>query len=262
MPDELKPSGTGDLLGLAPYGEAIKLVADRTLTGLGLLLSWICKPASEELGLLFRDKVRIWRCSNAEKIATETLRLLEEGGHAPGETAPPQLVHAVLEHGSWTDDDLLQRLWAGILASSCTADGKDMRGHKFVDLLQRLSPSQARLMKHTCDRSVKRLFPSQLLMADAYIVSLDEIRRVTGLETLEDLDADLDHLRHLGLLNDDGGISIDSDGTTANIAPSGLGLYMFARCSGAQSAASFYKDVLTVEAAQQAVAADGAAPRR
>src|SRR5262249_33794088 len=153
-------------------------------------------------------------------------KLLEEGGHDPSVTAPPQLVHAVLDHGSWTDDDLLQGMWAGILASSCTSNGKDMRGQKFVDLLQRLSPSQARLIKYACERAVKRVSSSKLLVADACIVPIDEIRGVTGLVALEDVDADLDHLRYLGLLDEQGGIRAHSDGTMANVGPSALGLYM------------------------------------
>ncbi|MRG98638.1 Abi-alpha family protein [Polyangium spumosum] len=238
-------SSTGDLLGLAPYGEAVKLGVDRATSGIGQLLTWICKPAAEEIGLLFRDKIRAWRAVNAEKIAKETLRLLLERGDDPAKlAAPPQLVHAILDSGSWTEDELLQRLWAGLLASACNVEGNDNRSQKFVDHLKRLSPAQAKILKFACEMGPKKLTSAGLLYTEDFVVSIECLKTLTALRELEDIDAELDHLRHLGLLMENGGgIPLHSDATNANIAPSALGLYLFARCSGVASARDFYKDV-------------------
>jgi hypothetical protein len=57
-----------DILGLKPYGEAIKIVVKKTIEGVEAFLSAACKPALDELGQMMRDQLRVWTPNNALNI--------------------------------------------------------------------------------------------------------------------------------------------------------------------------------------------------
>ena len=62
---------TTDVLGLAPYGEAVKVIAQGVVDGAGAFLSRICLPAAEEFGLAWRDRIAGWRQRNAILITAK-----------------------------------------------------------------------------------------------------------------------------------------------------------------------------------------------
>src|SRR3712207_2050808 len=113
-----------DPLGLRPFGEATKIVAQGVIDGAGAFLGRICLPAAEEFGLLLRDKVSGWRAKNTAAIAAAAKSMVEDCDASTNKQAHPRIVGKVIEHGSWEDDESVQMMWAGLLASSCTADGK------------------------------------------------------------------------------------------------------------------------------------------
>ena len=86
-----------DILGVKSFGDAINTATKGLVNGAGAFLSRICLPASEEFGLFLKDKVSKWSGENALQI----------------------------EKGSWVDDNKVQDMWAGLLASSCNEDGRD-----------------------------------------------------------------------------------------------------------------------------------------
>jgi hypothetical protein len=135
-------SSKGDLLGLRPFGQATKIVAQAAVDGAGAFLGRICLPAAEEFGLLLRDKVSAWRAKNAAAITTTAEELLEASGGIIDKQAHPRIVGKVLEHGSWEDDETVQTMWAGLLASSCSSDGKDQSNLVFINLLEQMTSAQ------------------------------------------------------------------------------------------------------------------------
>lgn len=100
-----------DPLGIEPVADAANEATKRTLDAAEGFLSRICLPAAEELGLLFRDRVRYWRALNAAKIARKAAAKLSEQEGAGEKQAPPRIVHQIMEHGSWIDQDDIQELW-------------------------------------------------------------------------------------------------------------------------------------------------------
>jgi hypothetical protein len=40
------------------------------------------------------------------------------------ESLHPRLLHEAIDEGSWADDDDIQRMWAGILISGLSTDGR------------------------------------------------------------------------------------------------------------------------------------------
>jgi hypothetical protein len=66
-----EPKPTTDLLGVALYGEALKIGVQKTFDIAEQFLNDICRPAAGEVGLLLRDHVRAWRAKNLANIASK-----------------------------------------------------------------------------------------------------------------------------------------------------------------------------------------------
>jgi hypothetical protein len=219
-----------DVLGIAPYGEAVRAVAQGAVDGAGAFLGRICLPAAEEFGLYLRDRVATWRRNHAVVIAQRAETLLgDEGGHLH---AHPRLVMRIIEDGSWSDDDIVQAMWAGLLASSCCADGRDESNLLFINLLGQLTSSQVRILRFACETATKHLTPAGWLEADREICVLGKIIEVSGVEDIHRLDRELDHLRTVGLLTINAGFMSRGQERIADISPSALALHLYARSQG------------------------------
>ena len=221
-----------DILGIKPIGNAIESLTDGFVSGASAFLSRICLPAAEEFGLLLRDRVGMWRANNATSIANRAERLLATGAEESLH-AHPRIVANVIELGSWSDAEEVQEMWAGLLASACTPDGRDDSNLMFIDLLSKLTTSQARLFDFICTNCKKTVAPAGWILSEDFSLSLDDLESITRHSDFHRIDLELDHLRTLGLLNDvQGGFNPFS--TEAAMAPSALALQMFVRCRGSK----------------------------
>jgi hypothetical protein len=223
-----------DLLGLAPYGESIKILSQGLVDGASTFLGKICSPAAEELGLIFRDRLRFYRTVQAVQILAKAEVKLKSKNQ-DGRRVHPRIAGAVIEHGSWTDDDQVQEMWAGLLSSGCTEDGRDDGNMMFVDLLNRLNSSQARLVKWICEYCPKICSPLGLVTAQFVNIPVASLFAAAGHEDFQRLDREVDHLRALDLI--DGGL--DPEAVTPvceGTAPTSLALNLYIRCSGSRAA--------------------------
>ena len=222
----------GDAFGLAAYGEALNTIAKGAVDGASAFLSRICLPAAEEFGLLLRDKVSAWRMKNAVNIALRAERMLGKCERTERLQAHPRLVSNIVHHGSWTDDADVQQMWSGLLASSCSEDGRDETNLIFVHLLSQLTSCQARILRKACEQCDKVVTEAGWISAERLEINLQELIALTGVSDIHRLDRELDYLRALGLIGGpySGGFSVDSD--YADITPNGLALQMYARCQG------------------------------
>lgn len=216
-----------DVFGVKPIADSISHITKATLDGASSFLSRICLPAAEEFGLLLQDKVRVWRAANALKvvaIAQERLPKSKDDFHAH-----PRLVATMLEHGSWSDDQALQEMWGGLLASSCTQDGRDDSNIIFANLLSHLTSLQVRVLTYSCETCKKVVSPLGLITpADYLIIDLETLKSVTMSDDLHRIDRELDNLRGLELIQH----GIDLRSNTVEIAPTSLALNLYARCHG------------------------------
>lgn len=145
--------------------------------------------------------------------------------------AHPRIVAGIIELGSWCDTEEVQSLWAGLLASACTEGGRDDSNLMFVDLLSKLTASQARLFDYICRKSEKQIVGEGWVHASVFYISVEDLRLVTGISDLHQIDRELDHLRTLGLIHEiHGGFYLNA--SSADVTPSPLALQMFARCQG------------------------------
>lgn len=227
---------SGDLLGIRPYGETAKILAKGTVDGAGAFLGRICLPAAEEFGFLLKDKVSGWRKNNAVKIASKAQKLLEEGRGVEGLYGHPRLVMKAIEDGSWADTPELQDMWAGLLASSCTEDGKDEANLIFMNLLNQLTSSQAKVIRHSCENAIVQVTKDGLIHASGLMrIPLSEVKDIAGVYDIQRIDRELDHLRELGLIV--AGILLDhydskSKEPLVDITPTPLMLHLYIRCQG------------------------------
>ena len=222
----------GDLLGVAPVGRAVERVTDSVLGGAEALLARVCLPAAEELGLLLRDKVGEWRKQNAVATVQKAQAMLEQAA-AEDRHGPPRLIMESLTHASWSDNEEVQEMWAGLIASSCTPDGTDDSNWIFINLLGQLTSMQANILNVACEASEKIVFPTGLIGAGPVRRTAAELCEVTKSLDIQRIDRELDHLRTLGLIRF--GFESDLAGDPeADIQPTPLALHLYVRARGSQ----------------------------
>ena len=221
-----------DVAGIKPYGEALKVTVEKSLETAQTFLYALCRPAAEEVGLLLRDRVRDWRATNLSRIANKAhglISITEDGAQL---RAPPRIVHELMEHGSWCEDEQLQQMWAGLLATSCSPDGKDESNLLFMDILKRLSSVEAKFIEHVCKKVKLRLDRKGYLAAPPLDISIEEILSVTGWSDKTLARAHLNHLTSLGLLADQPDINFGKQPLFPWVQAQSLALHFYVRCTG------------------------------
>jgi len=238
MTDE--KSSSLDIFGVKPIADSISKTTTATLDGASAFLSRICLPAAEEFGLLLQDKVRVWRAKNALKVvavAQERLPKSKDELHAH-----PRLVSSVLEHGSWSDEAELQEMWGGLLASSCTKDGRDDSNVIFVHLLSHLTGLQARIITYSCEKCMKEANTQGLIVAkDPLYIEIELLKSIAMSDDIHRIDRELDNLRGLELINS----GIEFNVGRAEIAPTALALNLYVRSQGSHASTTEFFGVKT-----------------
>ncbi len=241
-------SERGDITGLGGFGDAVNTATKALAEAINGFLARICHPAAEEFGLLLRDRVAAWRVRNLARIVEVARRNLERSNRALDVSAHPRIVQSVLDNGSWSDCEEVQVMWGGLLASSCTSEGRDESNLIFISLLGQLTSSEARMLNHICKQADKSTTPAGLIWADRVSLTLGTLREIAGVDDINRIDRELDHLQTLGLT--EGVFSIDAHltaGDSTFVRPTSLALNMFVRCSGSLAAPAAFFELTSTE---------------
>lgn len=248
-----------DILGLKPFSESVKIIIETSAIEASKFLNAICYPAAEEFGYLLQNKVRWWRIKNVSDIMIKTQNNLNINDDEIDLTASPRIVNSILENGSWIDNDKIQDMWAGLLASSCSKTGKDESNLIFINLLSQLTSSEVRILDYICNNSEKKISMNSIIYAKELSISLRDLQEISGVVGIHNLDREIDHLRLLGLVL--GGfpeipkdainafkrpsdiVSKTLEDFEADISPSALALNMYVRCNGSLQAPIEYFDL-------------------
>ncbi len=218
-----------DVLGIKPVADAISHATKASIDGASAFLGRICLPAAEEFGLLLQDKVRAWRAKNTVALVAQAQERFDKYQTNARAHAHPRLVAAVIDHGSWSDDKTLQQMWGGLLASSCSEDGRDESNLIFINLLSQLTSLQVRVLAYGCEHADKLVTSTGLIMPkDELMVDIPTLTSIAGTDDVHRLDRELDHLRELGLII----VGFEPDMPTVDVTPSALGLNLFVRSQG------------------------------
>jgi hypothetical protein len=222
-----------DILGIKPISDSVNTIIEKSFDGIEGLLKRVCVPLLDEVGLMMKDKIRLWRLTNILKTLEKAKGKFEFTKDNLELKAHPRIALSIFENASLNDDDEIQELWAGLFVSSCTNDGSDDSNLIFVNLLKQLTKLQAKILKCACEMSIKKVAKNGLIGAETFVITHDELQALFGIRALYHFDRELDHLRSLGLLDPiEAGFYIGCEPPSANITPTPLALNLFVRCNG------------------------------
>ena len=91
---------------------------------------------------MLRDQVSAWRARNAVRMLSNANSIFLSNSPSPTDRLSPRLAHVAIDEASWMDEDQVQAMWAGLLASSTSADGRSDENLLFMNLLKQLSSSK------------------------------------------------------------------------------------------------------------------------
>lgn len=175
-------------------------------------LSSIVKPAAQELGLLLKDHVTLWRFNNQVRILNKAKAACEKNNISPKSISPKLLV-PLLENASLEDNEILQDKWANLLAN--LVDSKqNIENHVFPYLLSQLSIQEFECLEEALIRESKAL-----TKLNAKIEKIKSTMTPVELEKIDELmphasnaikvDQMLEGLMHLGVQFHNKWLSID-----------------------------------------------------
>jgi hypothetical protein len=105
------------------------------------LIKRILGPSADEIGEALRRYTR-YRVCNVERIIQRAEN--RSGGGSDGAAVHPRVAHAILEDGSYCDDELMAEYYGGVLAASRTPSGRDDRAVSWSSAVASLSSIQIR----------------------------------------------------------------------------------------------------------------------
>lgn len=195
-------------------------------------LSRICPGGAQEVGQLVRGRLSNHKVANAMAIALHAESMVASPPAADNVRARSAFVVRILEEGSCTDEDWLHQYWGGLLATSCTPDGKDESNLHFAEILSQLPSIPIRILTVVCTRAIKFVSDTGLISAKPLACDMAEIRAITGAKDFQ-IKCDIERLATFGLIDKNSARSptmLSSEETL--ITPTSFGLSMFARCKG------------------------------
>ena len=221
-----------DLLGIKGLSDSVKIATQGLLDGAAAFLSRVCLPAAEEFGLALRERVSAWRAGNTARMLSGANVIYHSNNPNPADQLSPRLAYIAIEEASWIDDEEIQNMWSGLLASSTSLHGHSDENLLFMNLLKQLSSLEVKMLRFAVEKAPKSvLTPHGLVVSQEVIVSVDKLPELFSIQDVQRLDRELDHLRELGLI--EGGIVLDSS-NTANLTPTPLAMHLYVRSQGSR----------------------------
>jgi hypothetical protein len=117
------------------------------------LVNKLAGPLADEVGMMLGDKVKVYRVKNWIKTVEKTERLLREA-KLPVNAVPPRLFLPIMEASSIEDNETLQDMWAGLLASA--SQDTDTVSPSFVETLKQLTPREAKYLQRLHDDALEK----------------------------------------------------------------------------------------------------------
>ncbi len=219
--NERIPSAQNDIVGQFRTAQVLAFLIRLCPSAEAPTLKFITETLADE---------KVMRAIEIGRMAQELLDEPDDG--AATREISPELLLRVLELGSDANDQLMQHSWAGMLASSCLAEEEESSSWRCVNLLAEFLPGHIQILTLACTRAAQKGWEPGFIFREKIDCPAVEIRRLTGIRDLVGVEQDLNHLHHLGLLEQTARANAFECIVDANITPTALGLKLFARCSG------------------------------
>lgn len=194
----------------------------------------LCPGGAEEVRHAMNERLSNKRVASAVDIALLAEDALARHGHGNLACAHADIVMRVIEGGSWIEDGWIRRLWSGLLVSACTADGHDTSNQPFIDLLAKLTPLHLRMLAFVCRKAVEAIAAGKPAKQFYLDCSADELMEASDSHSFARIQQTIGHLSGYGLFADTSRPSYVAltDKSKTRLAPTALGLKMWARCNG------------------------------
>ncbi len=115
------------------FSDAVNKAAD--------LVHRLTGPMCDDIGAMISDKMKPYRAKNLVNTLRKTERILREAG-LPANAVPTRLLFPIAEASSIEDNDTLQDMWAGLLATA--SQETDSVSPSFIETLKQMTPDDAR----------------------------------------------------------------------------------------------------------------------
>ena len=194
----------------------------------------LCPGAAEELRHALHDRLSNKRVASAVDIALRAEDALIRQGQIKAALAHTDIMMRIIEGGSWIEEGWIRQLWSGLLASSCTADGQDTSNQPFIDLLAKLTPLHLRILSFVCGKAAEAIaagHPPKEFYLDC---TAEDLMAASDSHSFARIQQTIGQLSTLGLFAEASRPSYVTlaDKSKTRIAPTALGLKMWARCNG------------------------------
>ena len=197
----------------------------------------LCPWAASEVNHALLERLSNKRVTSAVEIALKAEDILVRRGHVAQPFVSSEVLVRIIEGGSWIDEDWIRKMWAGLLVSSCCADGQDRSNLQFIDILARLTPIHLRILSFVCHRGVEALAAGESEASLDLYSTAAELMEAADSHSFPRIQQTIGQLASVGLLAETARASYIeiSDRSRTRTTPTTLGLRMFARCNGHQS---------------------------
>lgn len=201
----------------------------------------ISAGATNAASKLLHEELSNYRLESAVEIALKAEKMLGSSVEADHLHALPHVVMRIIESGSWSDDKWMLQFWAGLLAASCTPGGDDESTIGFVELLGQLKSLHLRILSAACTKSTKLITGPSGLSSRPLNWKAADLMKYSGSHDLIKLDRELNYMADVGVLAPRQKSAFFQQMTDTTVAPTSLGLELYARCNGHRGAAQgFY----------------------
>ncbi len=196
-------------------------------------LSRIAPETSESVSRLLHEELSNYRLENAVEIALNAEKMLGKSVQVDHLQAMPHVVMRIVEGGSWSSDDKwMLQFWAGLLAASCTTNGGDESSLAFVDLLGQFKALHLRILSAACTKATKLITGPGAISSRPLNWKAADLIKFSGSHDLIKLDRELNYMAEVGVIAQREKSAFFQQMTDTTVAPTGLGLELYARCNG------------------------------
>ncbi|MGA9586330.1 MAG: hypothetical protein WBQ95_13430, partial [Terracidiphilus sp.] len=124
------------------------------------------------------------------------------------------------------------QFWAGLLAASCTTNGGDESSLAFVDLLGQFKALHLRILSAACTKATKLITGPGAISSRPLNWKAADLIKFSGSHDLIKLDRELNYMAEVGVIAQREKSAFFQQMTDTTVAPTGLGLELYARCNG------------------------------
>jgi hypothetical protein len=210
--------------------EAAEVVHEFRVARAIAFLKRISPSAEHDLDLLFREGLSNLRIQHSVEIALRAEQILASDPRVHRMRASKDIVLRITENGSWSDAELTQSLWAGLLAGACKSGQADESTIQFIETLSEMATMHSRIFSAACTRSKKVVAEDGSVVAVPIICNAEQLAEIADAHDLLRVDRNLTQLFDLGLIEKREKTKYFTPTDNAKITPTPMGLEMYARC--------------------------------